>query len=183
MKDKEAIAREAVESFGGLNIPFNKGHFEVMTKRVVSALTEWEQQSPDVSSLRELMCDFVRDGEIPVNKRAEYSTKMRAIRGLAPPAEPEPPSDKVAVLGQKELLPCPFCGGKATDVDIEHRDEADGDIYFASINCINIVSCGGSVMGIGCNEEEPAKSWAINAWNKRASVSEATQPEQTEDGK
>jgi hypothetical protein len=109
MKDKEAIAREVVESFGGLNIPFNQGHFEVMTKRVVSAITEWEKQQPKkpsihnkkmLAAIESVIIEHSGNGEL-----AEYVCRYLSAE-ISPPAEtPAAPSDSVKVLGQKERYP------------------------------------------------------------------------------
>lgn len=59
-------------------------------------------------------------------------------------------------MAEKELKPCPFCGGKA-EIGSEHNDR--GAIY-----CID---CGAKIEFGGCGVELKLK--AIEAWNRRAS--------------
>ena len=72
-------------------------------------------------------------------------------------------------MGNEELLPCPFCGGKAavnTRTVSPESDDArlNGQNKFWGVNCI---MCGVNNIGlIGCKTEE----LAISIWNTRTSI-------------
>jgi Lar family restriction alleviation protein len=69
----------------------------------------------------------------------------------------EQPADiKAWFLGEPELLPCPFCGGKAVNVS-QYSPEVPA---YWEVKCH---SCTARI------NHQPAKAEAIEAWNRRVS--------------
>lgn len=58
--------------------------------RKLVSVSDFSQTSPaselDIEGLRAVMVDFVKDRDISIQKRAEYSGRMRALKGVAPAA-------------------------------------------------------------------------------------------------
>lgn len=71
-------------------------------------------------------------------------------------------------MTDKELKPCPFCGGKARifytmDIGVPTGDNG----YKVSVKCDNLLCCGAKIEKWAAKKEW-AKESAINAWNRRA---------------
>jgi len=87
--------------------------------------------------------------------REAYEAGMKIAP--TPQMQAEPGQDAKA-LGDGELLPYPFCGGKAERVNIE--DEADPNYGGSYIACPECLACSKLVFGEKVGLEE--------AWNRRA---------------
>ena len=76
-------------------------------------------------------------------------------------------------MKDKELLPCPFCGGKAELATINNLGH---DIIGVVVRCKNCHSEGSSFKyGYMSPEENERTEKAIAAWNNRANSRETTQ--------
>ena len=62
-------------------------------------------------------------------------------------------------MNEKELKPCPFCGGEAEYVCI------NGTAY---VRCKRFIKCGATGPTQPIGDDFIAKEIAINAWNRRA---------------
>jgi len=102
----------------------------------------------------EAHCDKDSPFHQPIN--ADAQTALRVLRWLIPAIKsytPNPAQQAVPV-GERELLPCPFCGGAVYAAELNERYSA-----YAVTGC----RCGASI-------RRSAKAELIERWNRRAAL-------------
>ena len=72
-------------------------------------------------------------------------------------------------MENRELKPCPFCGGEATLYSMKRDKKKVFGIYYmiAEIRCNGILGCTARVSQAGCDENKAFEN-AAGIWNRRA---------------